>query len=73
LVLLAEMIADVVTTSRLRFEGRLMSRAEEIVHQEAGLKEQWDDGLLIICRTDSKPSLARDLDYTDLNLAWRQK
>lgn len=33
----------------LQYEGRLLNRTEETVHQEAELEEQWDDGLLISC------------------------
>lgn len=36
--------------SDLQSEGRLLNRTEETVHQEAELKKQWDDGLMIVAR-----------------------
>ena len=42
-------MVGIVTILRLQCGGRLLDRTEETVHQEAELKKQWDDGLLISC------------------------
>jgi hypothetical protein len=73
---LAERMAGIVMTLRIRLVDGLVSRTEEIVYQKATVKKQWDDGLLIDCRTDpnrNSRARLRDLDCTALNLAWRQK